>query len=290
MDRQLVRSVTVLGGGTAGWMTAAALAKALNGKVEITVVESDEIGTIGVGEATIPGIVRFNALLGLDENEFLRETQGTFKLGIEFADWTFLGDRYMHGFGRFRQDIQLTSFEQIWQKMNLIGRARELGDYSITKRAAYAGKFMRPRLDVPDSPLADIAYAFHFDAGLYARYLRRYAEARGVRRIEGRVDTVERRSGERRPRGARAGRRPESRGRVLRRLLGMRGRSSRTSAASATTTGRTGCRAIAPSRCRRPRPRRCCPTRARPRSKLAGSGASRCSTASATATCTAAAT
>jgi tryptophan 7-halogenase len=154
-------------------MTAAALSKVLNGKVAVTVVESSEIGTVGVGEATIPGILRFHALLGLDENEFLRETQGTIKLGIEFIDWTYIGDRYMHAFGRFRQDIQLTTFEQVWQKMNLCGRAGDLKEYSITKTAAYAGKFTRPRLDVPDSPLADIAYAFHFDAGLYALLHRR---------------------------------------------------------------------------------------------------------------------
>ena len=187
MDQRLVRSIVILGGGTAGWMTAAALAKISNARVQVTVVESDDIGIVGVGEATIPGIVRFNAMLGIDENEFLRETQGTFKLGIEFQDWTFLGDRYMHAFGRFRQDIQLTTFEQIWQRMRLNGKAADLREYSITKSAAYAGKFMRPRFDVPDSPLADIAYAFHFDASLYARYLRRYAEARGAKRIEGRV-------------------------------------------------------------------------------------------------------
>jgi len=186
----MIQRLVILGGGTAGWMTAAALARVLNGKVAITVVESDEIGTVGVGEATIPNITRFNELLGIDENEMLRESQGTFKLGIEFRDWTFLGDRYMHGFGRFRQDIQLTTFEQVWQRMNLLGRAADLPAYSITKTAAYAGKVMRPRLDVPDSPLADIAYAFHFDASLYARFLRRYAEARGVRRIEGRVTEV----------------------------------------------------------------------------------------------------
>lgn len=193
MEQAIVaREVVILGGGTAGWMTAAALARVLNGKVAVTVVESDEIGTVGVGEATIPSITRFNEMLQIDENEFLRETQGTFKLGIEFCGWTFLGDRYMHGFGRFRQDIQITTFEQVWQRMNLAGRAADLPAYSITKTAAYAGKFMRPRPDVPDSPLADIAYAFHFDASLYAKYLRRYAEARGVKRIEGRVTAVSR--------------------------------------------------------------------------------------------------
>jgi tryptophan 7-halogenase len=192
MQHTIARSVVILGGGTAGWMTAAAMARVLNSQVTVTVVESDEIGTVGVGEATIPHIQRFNALLEIDENEFLRETQGTIKMGIEFRDWTFIGDRYMHGFGRLRQDIQLTTFEQIWQKLHLLGRARDLWEYSITKSAAYQGRFMRPRHDVPDSPLADIDYAFHFDASLYARYLRGYAEKRGVRRVEGTVTTVER--------------------------------------------------------------------------------------------------
>lgn len=195
MEQKLVSEVVILGGGTAGWMTAAALARALNARVGLTVVESDEIGIVGVGEATIPSIVRFNEMLEIDENEFLRETKGTIKLGIEFVDWTFLGDRYMHGFGRLRGDIQLATFEQIWQKMRHCGRAEALQAYSITKCAAYAGKFMRPRLDVPESPLADIAYAFHFDASLYAAYLRRYAEKRGVRRIEGKVVDVSRHEG-----------------------------------------------------------------------------------------------
>jgi tryptophan halogenase len=192
MEEQLVKQVVILGGGTAGWMTAAALARVLNGKVAVTVVESEEIGTVGVGEATIPSIVRFNELLELDENEFLRETNGTIKLGIEFVDWTSVGDRYMHAFGRLRQDIQVATFEQIWHRMRQCGQAEDLQAYSVTKSAAYAGKFMRPRLDVPESPLADIAYAFHFDASLYARYLRRYSEARGVRRVEGKVVHVER--------------------------------------------------------------------------------------------------
>jgi tryptophan 7-halogenase len=190
MDQRLVKEVIILGGGTAGWMTAAALSRVLNGKVQVTVVESDEIRSVGVGEATVPGIIRYNDMLELNEDQFLRETSGTIKLGIEFVDWNFIGDKYMHGFGRYRQDIKLTSFEQVWQRLNLVGRATKLADYSITQTAAYAGRFMRPRLEVPDSPLADIAYAFHFDASLYARYLRNYAEQRGVRRVEGRVVDV----------------------------------------------------------------------------------------------------
>jgi tryptophan halogenase len=190
MSQRLVRELVILGGGTAGWMTAAGLARALNGKTKLTVVESDEIGTVGVGEATIPLITRFHALLGIDEDDFMRATQATVKLGIEFWDWARIGDRYMHGFGRFRNDIELATFEQVWQRAIRGGVAHDLTAYSITKTAAYQGKFTRPRLDVPDSPLADIAYAFHFDASLYAKYLRRYAEDRGVKRIEDKVVDV----------------------------------------------------------------------------------------------------
>jgi tryptophan halogenase len=188
----LVHDVVILGGGTAGWMTAAALSRALNQRVNLTVVESDEIGTVGVGEATIPPITQFNQLLGIVEDEFIRETQGTFKLGIEFSGWARKADRYMHGFGRQRKDIELASFEQAWEKAARAGMAADLPAYSITKTAAYAGKFTRPRMDVQDSPLADIAYAFHFDAGLYAQYLRRYSERQGVKRVEGKVVGVSR--------------------------------------------------------------------------------------------------
>lgn len=188
MSQELTRNVVILGGGTAGWMTAAALSRALNGKVSVTVVESDEIGTVGVGEATIPPITLFNQMLGIDENEFIRETKATFKLGIEFVDWGAIGNRYMHAFGRLPADIQVASFEQVWQKMHQHGHAHALAAYSITQTAAYAGKAMRPDTDHP--MLANLGYAFHFDAGLYAQYLRRYSERRGVKRIEGTVVDV----------------------------------------------------------------------------------------------------
>ncbi|MEK8045319.1 tryptophan halogenase family protein [Ideonella margarita] len=194
MKDRAIRQIVVVGGGTSGWMTAAALAKLLGGKSRIRVVESDEIGTVGVGEATIPMIQRFNTALEIDQDEFLRETQGTFKLGIEFNDWGRLGESYMHGFGRLGQDLGTLPFDQYWQKMSQAGLAGPLGDYSITQRAAYAGKFMRTASDLPGTPLADIAYAFHFDAGLYARYLRKYSEARGVVRTEGKVLDVTLRS------------------------------------------------------------------------------------------------
>lgn len=191
VNQELVRNVVILGGGTAGWMVAAALAKALNGGIRLTVVESDQIGTVGVGEATIPLILRFNEHLGIDEAEFMRETQGVYKLGIEFVDWGRLGHRYMHSFGRFRPDASSVSLEQLWLKLNALGRAPDIGQFRIAEQAALAGKFMRPRDDVPDSPLSDLAYAYHFDASLYAQFLRRYSEARGARRVEGHVVDVE---------------------------------------------------------------------------------------------------
>ena len=184
------RRVVIVGGGTAGWMTAAALSKVLHGTVKVTVVESDEIGTVGVGEATIPMIRRFNQVLEIDEDEFLRHTQGTFKLGIEFVDWGAKGERYMHGFGRFGQELWPVEFEQYWLRMHLQGKAGDLAEYSITRAAALKNRFLRARPDLANSPLADVAHAFHFDAGLYARYLRGKAEGRGVERIEGRIVDV----------------------------------------------------------------------------------------------------
>jgi tryptophan halogenase len=126
-----------------------------------------------VGEATIPPILAFNALAGIDEAEFMRRTQASFKLGIEFVDWGRLGSRYMHAFGRFGQDLWTVPFHQYWLKMHQAGRAPDIGEYAITRVAAYRNRFMRPPTDVRNSPLNDIAYAFHFDAGLYAGYLRR---------------------------------------------------------------------------------------------------------------------
>lgn len=190
MESALIRKVVIVGGGTAGWMAAAMMSKVLQGRVDITLVESDDIGTVGVGEATIPPIRLFNRILGLDEDEFVRETQGSFKLGIEFVDWGGLGRRYIHGFGEFGQQLWTTEFYQYWLKMHLAGKAPDLEQYSITRRACRANRFMRPPADLPNSPLAQIAYAFHFDAGLYARYLRRHAEGRGVRRLEGHIDEV----------------------------------------------------------------------------------------------------
>ena len=193
MSDTLIQDIVIVGGGTAGWMTAAALSTVVGNRYRIRVVESDEIGIVGVGEATIPMIQRFNRVLGVDENEFLRETQGTFKLGIEFVNWGRRGDRYMHGFGRVGQDLWTVPFDQYWHHMRAQGRAAPLEQYSITRMASLANKFMPARTDIGNSPLADINYAYHFDASLYARYLRRLSEGRGVRRTEGKITHAERR-------------------------------------------------------------------------------------------------
>ncbi|MGH8253292.1 MAG: tryptophan halogenase family protein [Steroidobacteraceae bacterium] len=185
-----VRRIVIVGGGTAGWMTAALLSKALTTGYQIRLVESDAIATVGVGEATIPVIAKFNKALDLDENEFMRKTQATFKLGIEFINWGRLGDAYVHGFGRIGQDWGAFKCYQYWLRQRLLGKAADLANYSINTAAPRQAKFMRSRPDMKDSPLADIAYAFHFDAILYARFLRQYAEARGVVRTEGRIVDV----------------------------------------------------------------------------------------------------
>jgi len=186
-----ITEIVIVGGGTAGWMTAAALSKVLTSGYAIRLIESDEIGIVGVGEATIPMIKLYNQALELDENEFIRKTKGSFKLGIEFVNWGQVGDSYVHGFGKIGQDLGLVSFYHYWLKMHHAGKAGPLEEYSINTEAARHNKFMRAITDRPNSPLADIAYAYHFDAGLYARFLREFSEARGVIRIEGKIANTE---------------------------------------------------------------------------------------------------
>ncbi len=187
MSAPPVRKVVIAGGGTAGWMAAALLSR-LAANLDIRLIESDEIGTIGVGEATIPAIKTYNRLAGIDEDAFMKATNASFKLGIEFTGWGRADSSYMHGFGKIGQDLGWLRTHQYWVKMRESGRVSDkLCDYSINTAAAYAGKFMRSRPDMPESPLRDIAYAYHFDAGLYAKFLRGQAEGRGVVRTEGKV-------------------------------------------------------------------------------------------------------
>ncbi|USQ94872.1 tryptophan halogenase family protein [Caulobacter sp. RL271] len=186
-----LRRVVIVGGGTAGWMTAAALGRFLkDGYTKVTLVESEAIGTVGVGESTIPQINIFNRMLGLDENEFVRKTKATFKLGIDFVDWKAIGHGYHHPFGPYGVDMEGVSFHAYWLKARAMGLTDDLGDYSLQTVASRQSKFMRPNGQA-NSPLGQIAYAFQFDAGLYARFLREYAEARGVTRQEGKIASVQ---------------------------------------------------------------------------------------------------
>ncbi|MES1158677.1 MAG: tryptophan halogenase family protein [Terricaulis silvestris] len=186
MNPNAIKDVVIVGGGAAGWMAAAALAKMLGPQLNIRVVESDEIGIVGVGEATIPQIRIYNTALDLDEDEFLRSTQGTIKLGIEFSDWTRLGHSYIHAFGGFGFNLGQVPFHHYWLRSRDGGKNASLWDYSLNAVAAYAGKFDR-LTKVGDTPIHPLQWAFHFDAALYAKYLRRYAEARGVQRTEGKI-------------------------------------------------------------------------------------------------------
>jgi tryptophan halogenase len=186
----LPKSLVILGGGTAGWMAAALFSRALGRRCAITLVESEAIGTVGVGEATIPPIRGFNQTLGLDEREFLRETKGAYKLGIEFHGWTRPGETYFHPFGVYGVAPDPGYFHQYWLKLTAQNRAGPLDDYSLCAQAARRGRFGQQSTD-PRSPLSTFGSAFHFDAGLYARYLRGHAEARGVKRIEGKIASVQ---------------------------------------------------------------------------------------------------
>ena len=191
MNDNKINSIVIAGGGTAGWMTAAALSKVLGcANYAIHLVESEEIGTIGVGEATIPHIQKFNQILEIDENEFMKKTQATFKLGIEFINWKKIGHSYIHPFGTYGEDINAFPFHQYWLKMKSCGLASSLEKYSIATMAARNNKFTRP-LKINGSPLSDFGYAFQFDAGRYAQFLRHYAESRGVVRTEGKIASVD---------------------------------------------------------------------------------------------------
>lgn len=186
-DNHAVRKIVIVGGGTSGWMSAAALCKVLESKkLDITLIESEAIGTVGVGEATLPHIRFFNQKLGIDEAELMRETQATYKLGIEFKDWGNIGQSYIHPFGAYGYEINKTPFHHYLTRAINAGQEVNLDAFSLPVMAARAGKFQAPHPD-PDHIMGTFGYAFQFDAGLYAQYLRKFSEARGLTRIEGRI-------------------------------------------------------------------------------------------------------
>ena len=190
MNDRRIRSLVIVGGGTAGWMAAAALAKALAGmNVQIRLIEAARIEPIGVGEATIPPIMDFIRQLGIDENDLVRQIKATFKLGIGFRDWTHPGDFYFHPFGPAGPGIGHLPFQAYWLKMRLEGKAQRLEEYSIQASAALRGRFSRP-VHAPNTPLNKLTYALHFDAGRFAQYLCGFAQKHGVLRTEGYVRHV----------------------------------------------------------------------------------------------------
>jgi tryptophan halogenase len=184
-----IKSLVIVGGGTAGWMAAALYSKILK-NTHITLIESDEIGTIGVGEATIPHIKTFNTLLGLDEYEVLKETQGTYKLGIEFINWRKQGHKYTHGFGKIGRDLMWIKTHQYWLKMFPKGGFKDFDHYSINSVAMMKNTYAHLNQEMANSPLQDMVSAYHFDAGLYAKFLRKKAELAGTTRIEGKIVDV----------------------------------------------------------------------------------------------------
>jgi tryptophan halogenase len=188
-----ISRIIIVGGGTAGWMSAAALSVAVPKEVEVLLIESEEIGIIGVGEATVPAIRFFNDHIGLNEAEFVRATEATFKLGIEFRGWGHETNRYFHGFGDFGDDHQAISAYALWRRLRSLGDQTPLEAFSLSAQLALADRFFPPNPD-PRSPMHNYNYAFHFDASLYARFLRRHAEARGVKRLNAKISGVNLRS------------------------------------------------------------------------------------------------
>jgi len=180
-----VRKVVIAGGGTAGWIAAAALSRQLGEMLDIALIESDEIGTVGVGEATIPPMRVFHKLLHIDEKEFMRATEATFKLGIWFENWGHLGHNYIHSFGKNGKETWLCDFHHFWLRGLEKGFESELGEYCLELQAARAGKFAT-------SPDLDINFAYHLDAGRYAGFLRKYSEGYGIKRLEGKISSVNR--------------------------------------------------------------------------------------------------
>lgn len=190
MTDKRIKKIVIAGGGTAGWMAAAALSKFVGSVAEIVLIESEAIGTVGVGEATIPQIQRFNGMLGIDEAAFMRECRATFKLGIEFNNWGHIGESYLHTFGYSGIDLNHLDFHHYWlRSQKEMGSNKSLWDYSAHHKAAYQNKFAHmPKIG--KTAISGLSYAYHFNSGLYGKFLRRYAEAAGVTRREGIIDDV----------------------------------------------------------------------------------------------------
>ena len=188
MDNKQITEIVIVGGGSAGWMAAAMLAKTLGKLVSIKLIESAQIGTVGVGEATIPPIVSFNQGLGLDESEFLRRTKGTIKLAIQFEGWKTEEHEYMHTFGEVGRGYGAAQFLPLWLRARSSGDKHALWDYSLNYQLARQGKF--GKLSQTNPLVNRVAYAYHFDAGLYAELLREKAESMKVQRIEGTIEDV----------------------------------------------------------------------------------------------------
>jgi tryptophan halogenase len=191
MSETSQRRIVVVGGGTAGWMTGAALARFCLPGFSVTLVESDEIGAIGVGEATIPHIKLFNDALDINEAEFVAATGATYKLGIAFEGWGGHDEGYVHSFGQVGRGIGLLAFHHYWLRARALGFAKQFGHYVLNTIILAGNRFAHIER-APNSPLPPVPYAFHFDASLYARFLRGYAERRGVVRQEGRIVAVNR--------------------------------------------------------------------------------------------------
>jgi tryptophan halogenase len=184
MKQRTVNNVVIAGGGTAGWMAAAALSRLVGRKINVTLVESEEIGTVGVGEATIPTILTINRLLQIPEPDFIKLTSGTFKLGIRFENWRKQGEDYIHSFGDTGKGSWAAGFHHFWLRAKEMGLAEEYGEYCTELKAAEAERFAITSQN-------KLNYAYHLDATKYGMYLRKLAESSGATRIEGKIKRVE---------------------------------------------------------------------------------------------------
>lgn len=185
--KDIIKKVVIVGGGTAGWISAALLKKVLGDTVDIELVESEEIGIVGVGEATIPPIRHLNSVLGIDEAEFLRETKSTIKVAIKFENWNVQGESYYHTFGAPGKSQAFCHFHHFWTRAQQAGHKSNLWDYDLNYLCAEAGKFAKMQVD---DQMWELNYAYHFDATLYGALLRKYSEKRGVKRTEGLIEQV----------------------------------------------------------------------------------------------------